>query len=108
MIVCHQTMNSGVEGQTSPQHSVTTPTRALSKRLSKGWMRPSTTRQVSGSKGNATSSSTVAIETNGLQDELDSSTRGLDNFPGGDAMLEVLTRLQRLQGAFSSQLQVTV
>ena len=33
-------------------------------------------------------------------------TTGLDQFPGGDAMLEVLTRLQRLQDSFYLQLQV--
>ena len=31
---------------------------------------------------------------------------GLDHFPGGDAMLEVLTRLQSLQDSFYTQLQV--
>lgn len=30
----------------------------------------------------------------------------LDHFPGGDAMLEVLTRLQSLQDSFYQQLQV--
>lgn len=34
------------------------------------------------------------------------TTGGQDHFPGGDAMLEVLTRLQSLQDSFHLQLQV--
>lgn len=33
---------------------------------------------------------------------------GVDHFPGGDAMLEVLTRLQNLQDSFYVQLQVSL
>ncbi len=72
-------------------------------------MRPSSSKSTVGGKLGGPSS-VGGGETEGVNEgpattEKD-PVRGLDNFPGGDAMLEVLTRLQRLQEAFSSQLQV--
>ena len=101
------TTNGEGQSGSSPHHSQTliTPTKTISKRLTKGWIRQSSRGTLGGKSGGATLSSGT-VDTEGAQEEAGGSARGLDNFPGGDAMLEVLTRLQRLQETFSSQLQV--
>ena len=98
-------LTGDVGSSTSPR---STPSRAFSKRMpalslnrSKQSGRTVSLASVASSKSG---SSAVDKQAGGLKDE--SIVLGVDQFPGGDAMLEVLTRLQSLQEQFSLQLQV--
>lgn len=84
---------------TSPQHT-SASSKVFPKRATKNWMRAGKsggTGSGGGADGRQENQGAGAKE----------PVRNLDSFPGGDAMLEVLTRLQRLQETFSAQLQVS-
>ena len=108
-----QSVDSPGSGDANPSTSPrNTPSRgfSMSKRM------PALSLSRSKQSGRAVSVASVTSSKSGSSGDKgggvmikeDPTVLGVDQFPGGDAMLEVLTRLQSLQERFSVQLQVRV
>lgn len=90
-----QSVDSAVGDSISPRH---TP--------SKGFKRMSTFNRTKQSTKVAVASSIGQLSAGSEKASEEASHTAVEDFPGGDIMLEVLTRLQSLQDSFYIQLQV--
>lgn len=91
-----------VDSSSSESHTLSSPRQTPSKGK-RASITHRSKQQLHHSAGKHSTSGTPAKQKTGHSEE---SSTGLDQFPGGDAMLEVLTRLQSLQDSFQLQLQV--
>ena len=110
LIVSSHDGDSGTHKSSSPK--MTTPTRALTKRLSHSISKMyhhHGNKPVGGRSDAASNSTLVRSSAGGSTDKVShdqSQDLEREGFPGGDAMLEVLTRLQSYQDSLQMQLDV--